>query len=136
MINNPLAITRPKRVKPEKQLEQAVRAELTRLGCGSEKLHGDLFQSGLPDLLVQLSTGRLCMVELKQGSVKTVGELLNKLERRQRSFIPLWGRRSPIWILCGDKDRCYVMSAGRRDWDTLLEPKTLSEAVKEIIDGG
>lgn len=137
-IENPLSLRSStiKRVKPEKQYTLLVKTRLEELGCLVEKLHGSEFQSGLPDLLVAVKTGQLCLIELKYGRAKTVGEVLNKLERRQRSLIPLWGLRSPVWVLCGSNEGHCVVQTGRRDFETVLKlHKDLSDALQEIIHG-
>jgi hypothetical protein len=136
MSENPLSLrsSSTRRIKPEKKYTELVKTKLEELGCLVEKLHGSEFQSGLPDLLVAVKTGQLCLIELKHGEASTVGELLNRLERRQRSLIPLWGLRSPVWMLCGSSDGHRVVQAGRRDFETVLKVhKNLSDALQEII---
>lgn len=138
MIDNPLAIKRRgmrRHVGPEKGFEQRIKQVLIEMGCEVEKLHGSSFQVGLPDLIVVSPSGEFILIEIKWGKVATVGDVFVKLRARQKSLIPLWGRRgAPVWILCGGLRGHYAVHAGSRDFDSTIQPgHDLRKTLREII---
>lgn len=153
--DNPLALQHLGiRRNEEKKFEGLVKSALTALGCEVEKLHGSEFQTGLPDLLVLTppritQTGKrvagLRLIELKwsRHAVATVGELFGLLRGRQKSLLPLWGRKgAPIWIACGTcfvahpNERnidVFVTHTRERDWNQHIGPLSIKMAMEAII---
>lgn len=140
--NNPLAIQRRGRkthAGPEKQYEEKIKTLLREMGCQVEKLHGSEYQAGLPDLLVLTPHRKLRLIEIKWSKRDPVilGDLFLMLKDRQKSLLPLWGRKgAPIFVLCGcPSGKHYAAHTGCRDLDGALSSGALDRVLGEIIHG-
>lgn len=96
-------------MKLEKKFETKVRRFLEKHGCVTEKLHGNEYQSGLPDVLIGRSDGYVILVEFKwtQSYTLTVGELKQMLRPSQRSFFHRWNDL-PVYVCVGSPRGCAL----------------------------
>lgn len=96
--------------KDETSAQNHFRSRLSALGCLTEKLHGGIYQNGLPDLLVGIPlTKVLHLVEMKvvksirnRTTVSTIIDLLRtgKQGSRQLAVCAQWGGNGfPVWIV-------------------------------------
>lgn len=91
--------------RKEKKLEHALRKVLEiQYKCHTEKLHGNMFQAGLPDLLIVWPDGQIMLIEIKRGGLQNPYDIVDKLTGRQRGVIfKLGARRTPVFVV-GQKE--------------------------------
>lgn len=81
-----------------------------------EKLHGSIYQSGLPDSMLFWHTGEILLIEYKAGSPKTIAQVIELLQGRQRLVLMRLGvKRAHAWMLVRsredvkDSERCWSL---------------------------
>ena len=93
-------------LKLESRYQTELRTYLQAKGWWVRKLHGNVYQAGLPDLLVlRPRDSRLMFIEMKAVDEKTqytVLDLIEKLEGPQAgSIIMLAKQKAPVHIIAG-----------------------------------
>ena len=76
----------------------------TKFRCLTEKLHGSVFQEGLPDLLVVTPTGDYIFIELKAGGCHDGVGAVEKLQGRQKLVCCRFGMRGARMYIVGASD--------------------------------
>jgi hypothetical protein len=96
------------RGSPEHQQQQALRRRMEQEGWLTEKVHGNLYQSGWPDLFCHHLTHGARWIELKR-SAKT------KLRPSQVGLFTRWSHYGVnVWVLTGPED--YVLLFKPPNW--------------------
>ena len=101
--------------KHEKLVTQELRSSLeSGYVCLTEKLHGNIYQSGLPDLLVAWPDGQLILVEVKYGNAPEPWAVAERLGGRQRGVIFRLGvRHVPVFVV-GRKEGSWWLFDARQ----------------------
>jgi len=104
--------TRMKR--PEEKIQDAIRDKLHLLGWFTIKLHGNQFQSGMPDLYATHSRYGCRLIEVKNptGYHFTAAQL--------EVFPKLVAHGSPVWVLISDQDDEIKKLFGPANWHLYL----------------
>lgn len=116
----------------EKDVEHALRVEFRVLGYLVEKIHGNLYQSGLPDLLITTNTGHQFWVEVKRGACTSVPECHRKLKGRQVQIIQVWGHRGvPVYVV-GSEDLKTWWCVSFQNTASIQQYESVEELVKTL----
>lgn len=129
-------------VKDETRYSNLLRAELERqCKALTEKLHGSVFQEGLPDLLIGGIDGRITMVELKNGHPHGPVAAINMMRGRQKGVCVRWAMRGCPVFIAGTDDgnkwwtldlRTCKASVPESEWK-FKDQLTISQAALEIL---
>lgn len=76
---------------PEAKFDLQFAKEFKRLGADTTKLHGNLYQQGLPDHLVLMHFGLFCLVENKVGILTKYSDVIKMYRPSQMA----WHKRKP-----------------------------------------
>lgn len=92
----------------EKKAQTEVRGRLECMGFEIDKMHGNLYQQGFPDLLLtHKATGKQAWVEMKAGTnCKSGAHALQKLKGLQRPRVIKWGIYGVNVFQAGGWDDC------------------------------
>jgi hypothetical protein len=99
-------------MKSETAFQNRVRDFIHAHGGLTEKIHGNMYQSGLPDLLIAMPNGTIILIELKwtQRLSMRVGEVFSSLRVSQRRFFIQW-KDYPVYVLMGSPTGVCLMLA-------------------------
>jgi hypothetical protein len=97
---------------PESIIEAQIRDMLHRRGWHTEKLHGNKYQHGLPDLLCGAKGHGLRLIEVKDPRRK--GEPFTKAQLAK--FPKLSAHGLPIHVLTGASDDDYAKLMSPENW--------------------
>lgn len=95
----------PTYIKREEQVfRDALKLDLDRHGVYCRVLHGNMYQSGLPDLVAVAPCGMTFFMELKywnRVTTPTIEQCLSLLKGPQQMVIrrELWGRNAPCLLV-------------------------------------
>jgi len=96
----------------ETKFQNMVRKIIEKHGAKTEKLHGNMYQVGLPDTMILRPDGYIILIEFKwtRSYNLTKGELFKMLRPAQRGFFIRW-RESPTYICVGSPRGCGLFLA-------------------------
>lgn len=100
---------------PERQIQDAIEAKLRKLGWVVKSTHGNMFQSGLPDIYAahRLYGARWCEVK---------NPLSYKFTNAQREFFyQLTSVGVGVWVLISDADEEIAKLFKPANWHLYLE---------------
>jgi len=126
--------------KGEFKLQAAIRRLIAHMGGKDEKMHGNMYQSGIPDLLVGFNE-QFLFIELKWKEIYTIGEAFMELRPTQRKFFLLW-KQWPAYILVGrppfldeETEVCLIKASeiNSSEFDTRVSWMTLKEATEILF---
>ena len=93
--------------------------------CVPNKLHGNMYQSGLPDWLIAKPFAGFLMVEAKAMSQKTptIGQLVAMLRPLQRKNLSVWSQgQLPAFIAASSPNGFILLEP--KDMPRLLSPSS------------
>lgn len=105
------------RVKPEHVVQNQVVKMLRGHGWFVKETHGNMFQSGFPDLFACHSKWGQRWIEIKLPNMKGSKFTAAQLE----DFPKLCANGSGVWILTGDSDYEYQKLFKQPNWYTYLD---------------
>lgn len=99
---------------PEKRIENEIRKKLAVKGWYTKKMHGNAFQSGVPDVYATHSTYGIRWIEVKT--------LKGRFTAAQRETFPkLSANGTPIWVLTDSTDAELEKLFGPENWYWFLK---------------
>lgn len=121
-------------MKLEKKFETRVRRFLEQHGCETEKLHGNEFQSGLPDVLIGRSDGYVILIEFKWTRARslTLRELWGMLRPSQKSFFHRW-KEFPVYVCVGSGQGCALFLAEQLKKGGLIEWEKMEDVFENLL---
>ena len=126
-----------KNVRLEKWYETQLRHFLVKNGFWITKLHGNVYQSGLPDWLLCNPEGKLSLIELKVITDRKsyfISDIIKLLKGTQISNILLLAkRRASVAIIAGCSEGYLFVSLPYKE-DKEIRPKNLKEVLEKIKD--
>lgn len=114
--------------KPENKAQGILRKRLETLGCVVHKLHGGMYQAGLPDLLVIRPDGWVVFVEMKwvDRSRITQIEVISLLDTPQRGVM--------FWIRRQTKAKMFVVVGSPEGFSAVRIPPLLPDNQVNWVD--
>ena len=117
----------------EKKYEDVLKQAMLNDGWFVRKLHGNVYQSGLPDLLVRPPGGQFVLIEMKgthkPDSSYTATELFAKLKGPQVGTILLLAKqRAKVGIILGGPTGFFVALCPFKT-DLLIEPTDVAKTL-------
>jgi len=118
--------------KTESKVFQHFRELLTTHKWEVEKLHGNIYQCGMPDTWCLGPHGLQVMVELKVGRKTSVAGLIAALRGRQKTVIcRAMLRGADVYVLSVDGDLA-TWTKTCRDLQAPVAPRPLAEFIEEL----
>jgi len=120
----------------EKEFTKPLRDLLTHYQIETEKINGNRYQCGLPDLLCTRPDGKQIWIEMKRGrSMKWHYQALAALDGRQKYICVSWAKKGvTVWVVLGYEDGTYAIVNPRFDnLEAKIEHITLLNVAERII---
>ena len=115
----------PKKGGPEDKVQRAIIKMLRNKGWFVKPTHGNMYQSGFPDLFACHS--RYCQRWIEVKDPNRGGDVFTTAQHE--TFPKLCANGSGVWVLVGDSDYEYNKLFKRQNWFDYLDvwkPKGLS----------
>jgi Holliday junction resolvase len=106
----------PKKKGPEAVIQEGIIKMLRYKGWHVMKTHGNMFQSGFPDLFACHSTFGHRWIEVKKPDMKGSYFTAAQLEE----FPKICANGSGVWVLVGDSEDEYLKLFSRYNWEGYL----------------
>jgi len=121
----------------ETKFSNELRDYLKKNGAISQKMHGNLFQEGVPDLLVGTPDGQIILIENKwtMSYSLTMKEIWKMLRVSQKSFFKRW-KEYPIYVCVGSPRGVILLMADhfqKEVEDEKVEWMTMRDAVGPLV---